>query len=117
LLSLPDTEFCEFLHRRYAASAALLSDVQLRSLVLPSLRADFEALETYAHRERGPVRVPITVLRGRTDQTLSAQDAAAWRQVTSLGVTVLEVDAGHFFIDSHRDWVLAQVAIALRCAR
>lgn len=109
LHGLPDAQFCEALQRRYAAPGALLDDTDLRTLVLPALRADVEALETYAHRESPALGIPVTVLRGQADPTLSARNAAAWSTTTTGPVNVLEVDAGHFFVDSHREWVLDQV--------
>lgn len=116
LHQLSDPDFKEELHRRYGTPRAVLQDAELMGLALPSLRADFTALETHQHQAAEPLALPMTVLRGRHDTSVPAEDAAAWRDHAAGAFALHEVDAGHFFVDSHRPWVVAQVAEALRAA-
>jgi surfactin synthase thioesterase subunit len=53
------------------------------------------------------------VLHGLRDATLSREHAEAWGDLTTVGAVLHSIDAGHFFVDTHREWVLAQVRRAL----
>ncbi len=111
---LSDSSFKEELHRRYGTSLVFLQNQDLMNLALPSLRADFTALETYRPLSTEALDVPITVLRARQDGSMSDSEAVAWREQTSRPTVIHELDAGHFFVDTHRSWVLARVAEMLR---
>jgi surfactin synthase thioesterase subunit len=43
-------------------------------------------------------------------------DVTAWRQATRGATAVHEIDAGHFFIDSHAPWVIERVRAVLDAA-
>ena len=47
--SLPDDKFLEELRRLNGTSETILSNKELMQFLLPMLRADFSALETYVH--------------------------------------------------------------------
>lgn len=112
--ALPDPAFKEELAARYGMSRALLADAELMAMVMPSLRADFTALETYRATPGQELAVPIHVLHGQKDQLVHPEDLAAWRELTTAPSTLHEIDAGHFFVDTHRAWVLSRVAEVLR---
>jgi surfactin synthase thioesterase subunit len=108
-----DEAFLQAIHERYATPWAILGDRELMALTLPCLRSDVEALETYVHDAQVAVRAPITILRGLRDAQMGDKDVTAWRQATRGATFVHEVDAGHFFIDSHAHWVIERVRAAL----
>jgi len=114
---LSDSAFKEALHLRYGTSMAFLQNQDLMKLALPSLRADFTALETYRHTSTEALDIPITVLRARQDVSMSDSEAAAWREQTTRPTVIHELDAGHLFVDTHRPWVLARVADVIRGLR
>lgn len=105
--------FLEAMHQRYGTPWSVLRNDELMSLALPSLRADMEAFEHYQCQPGPSLVAPITILRGLEDNRMSADDAAAWSEFTCAPLTVAEIDAGHFFVDSHGDWVTGQVQDAL----
>jgi surfactin synthase thioesterase subunit len=110
---LPDRAFIAEMHRRYGGSAtALLENEDLLAIAMPALRADFEALETYRYVPDAVLSVPITALRG-TSERFTRDEAHAWAELTSGRCDVFEVDAGHFFVDSHPAWVLDHVRRAV----
>lgn len=111
---LTDDELLQAIHARYGTSLALLRNQELMSVVLPALRSDIRALEGYRHRDHAVIDAPITVLRGLRDATTRAEDCAAWGALSRASTTVHEIDAGHFFVDSHRNWVQAHVSKAIR---
>jgi len=55
LRPLPDAEFVQEVRRRYDAIAdRVYREPELLSLVLPTLRADLEALQSYTYAEDAP---------------------------------------------------------------
>jgi surfactin synthase thioesterase subunit len=112
--ALPEPAFKEELAARYGMSRALLADAELMALALPALRADFTALETYRFAPGQRLAVPIHALHGRQDKLVPPDDIAAWHELTTGPAALHEVDAGHFFVDTHRPWVLARVGEVLR---
>jgi surfactin synthase thioesterase subunit len=76
---------------------ALLSDAEALDYFLPILRADLEALATYKPKPAAQLNMPITVFRGTRD-TVSREDALAWREESSLGSKLHEFDGNHFFV-------------------
>jgi medium-chain acyl-[acyl-carrier-protein] hydrolase len=105
---LPEADFLDAIHLRYGTPLAVLRS-EVMALALRSLRADFEALETYAYVPGAPLESSVTVLRGRHDASVSADDAAAWQEVARGPIALHEIGAGHFFVDTHRAWVLERV--------
>jgi surfactin synthase thioesterase subunit len=106
---LAELDFLRALHQRYRTLEAVLQDSELRELVLPALRADFQALETYQYIP-GKISAPIFVLRGKQDTDLTPEHAMAWHALTASESSTREVDAGHFFMESHAAWTVQQVA-------
>lgn len=113
LHALPHDAFVRAIHQRYGTALDLLQHPDLAELIVPPLRADFTALETYAFAPGSKLDVPITVLHGRLDAASDGPTMRGWQEVTSLPIAYHEVDAGHFFIDTHRPWVQARVTEAL----
>lgn len=114
LHALPEAEFLAGMNRYCETPWDVLRNTELMELALPALRADFEALETFTYRAPGPLDVPTVVLRGRRDRSVSVEAAQAWSEVITPEIDLYEVDAGHFFLDTHRSWVLGRVNHALR---
>src|ERR1700733_1622710 len=65
---LPDEEFVAEIDRRYGGiPPQLRHDREVMALLLPGLRADITALETYRPAARPPLVLPITVFGGAHD--------------------------------------------------
>lgn len=107
--ALPAAEFTQALHEDFGTSLALLNNADLMELAMPSLRADFAAIERYAHESGPKLDCDITVLRGTGDAGLTRAEADKWTELSTGAVRVEEISAGHFFVDSHNDWVQNQV--------
>jgi surfactin synthase thioesterase subunit len=114
LHTLPPSLFINELHLRYGTPLAILQNRDLMEIALPPLRADLEALETYVYEDGPPLELPIRTLCGRHDRLVTAQEMIGWREVTRGDFSAEQVDAGHFFMDTHRAWVLAQLADYMR---
>ncbi|MFD8982806.1 thioesterase II family protein [Streptomyces sp. NPDC059564] len=85
---------------------ALLADPDFRPLILPSLRADYRAIETYRHEPgRPPLRTPVSVLLGESDPRASVAEAMGWRDLTTAPFTYRGFPGGHFYLSDHHDSV------------
>jgi medium-chain acyl-[acyl-carrier-protein] hydrolase len=99
---LPDEEFVFQLKRRYdAIPKGVLENRELLELVLPGLRADFEAMETHVWRDEPPLACPITSSGGLRDERVGERGIASWAPYTEGGFTMRMFDGGHFYIQTH----------------
>jgi surfactin synthase thioesterase subunit len=78
--------------------AVLLEDDEFMGLMLPTIRADFEVLETYRYRVEDPLEVPITVLGGTKDTTVSRLGLTAWSRLSTRGFGLRMFDGDHFYL-------------------
>ncbi|SES41531.1 Surfactin synthase thioesterase subunit [Lentzea albida] len=79
-----------------------LGDEDLIAMVLPPMRADYRAIETYRCAPGEPLRCPVTVLTGDADPKTSLDEARAWNEYTSAVCDVQVFRGGHFFIVDHQ---------------
>jgi pyochelin biosynthetic protein PchC len=77
----------------------LLQDPEIRALVLPVLRADYRALETYRPDPECVVDAPVEVLLGDRDPRVTEEEARAWKAHTTGGLALrLFAGGGHFYL-------------------
>lgn len=110
----PDTAILEYLSAMDGTPDALIADAELRAAVLPAVRADLEAWETYRFVSSGPIAVPITAIAGSSDPSLRPADMRGWARQTSGVFRLITVPGGHFFIRDAREEILNLVASAFR---
>ncbi|OON71952.1 thioesterase II family protein [Streptomyces tsukubensis] len=97
-------------------SADVLADDELRALVLPPLRADYYAAETYRWETAPPMDTPVTVCVGDSDPKTTVEQARAWAGHTTAPTTVEIFTGGHFYLVDHLDRVAELVARGARLA-
>ncbi|MEU6827993.1 alpha/beta fold hydrolase [Nocardia beijingensis] len=79
----------------------LRTEPGLAELVLPAVRADYQAVETYRYRPGEPLRADIAALVGTEDPTMRPEQADEWRAHTSGGFDRATFPGGHFYLDEH----------------
>ncbi|MFD0345526.1 thioesterase II family protein [Kitasatospora aburaviensis] len=84
----------------------VLDDPELRALVLPSLRADHAAIETYRCGPDAVVPQPITALTGDADPRASLEEVQDWAGHTTGGFEMRVFPGGHFYLAEQRRAVL-----------
>jgi surfactin synthase thioesterase subunit len=88
-------------------AAALLADEEMMRAALPSLRADYKAVETYTcEPEDATVRCPITALTGDSDPKTTLDEAKAWDRHTSGGFELQVFEGDHFFLSTRAPEVM-----------
>lgn len=79
----------------------LLEDPDIRAMVLPALRGDYRAIETYRGGARDSVSSPVTALAGEHDDRVAVDDVAAWERHTTGEFGLRTYPGGHFFLNDH----------------
>lgn len=115
-LALDDESFVSAVEGRYGAVSNSLSHPEIRDLTLPALRADLRLLDSYHYDRSAVLDSPLTVYGGRNDPVTPAPKLEAWRQETSGPFELRWLDAGHFFIETHRAELLADISARLSSA-
>lgn len=91
----------------------LLDDHEMRSLLLPAVRADFAVHDTHVHREEYPLDVRMHVFGGLDDHTTSDANLRAWQEQCELPIVLSMFAGDHFFIDQSRQELLRAIAASL----
>jgi surfactin synthase thioesterase subunit len=111
LRHLSDAEFVEEIMRRYGGiPAEVLREKDILALLLPALRADVAALETYQPTTRERLPCPIIAFGGSNDPLTPRTHLDAWQADTSSNFEVCVFPGGHFYIEPERASVLAKVS-------
>jgi medium-chain acyl-[acyl-carrier-protein] hydrolase len=103
---LPDPEFVEELRRLKGTPAEVLDNAELLQLMLPLLRADFAAIQTYRYREGPPLGCPLTAVGGVDDGDVRREHLAPWRELTTGEFSLHMLPGYHFFLHTARDMLL-----------
>ncbi|MFH8477056.1 thioesterase II family protein [Streptomyces sp. NPDC018000] len=80
----------------------VLTHPELLRLILPSLRADYRAVESYRHRPRPRLTCPVTTLTGDSDPRVDRAQAAAWADHTTGRHELRVFPGGHFYLSAPR---------------
>ena len=82
----------------------LLADPEVRAMILPAVRGDYTAIETYRHTAGAPLRCPLTALIGDRDPRVSVDEARAWGELTGGPFALRVFPGGHFYlVDAQRE--------------
>jgi surfactin synthase thioesterase subunit len=101
MTSLSDELFAAEICRRYnGIPHEVLKDRELMELLLPTLRADVEMLETYDYRPGQLFDCPITAFGGRNDSETSLDELAGWKHQTNAPFESHIFAGDHFFLQS-----------------
>ncbi|WFB10962.1 alpha/beta fold hydrolase [Streptomyces sp. LX-29] len=91
----------------------LLEDEEMRRMVLPALRGDYTAAETYVYQPGPPLACPVTMITGDADPRVDRDEAEAWEKHTTGPFELLTFPGGHFYLSDQRAEVAQAVAARL----
>jgi medium-chain acyl-[acyl-carrier-protein] hydrolase len=109
---LPPGAFEAELRRLNGTPVEVLDNLEAMSLVLPTLRADFQAVQTYRYAPGPPLSVPIEVFGGDDDEDVPIEHLEEWGRHTRAGRSVTVLPGDHFFITQSREALVERI-----CAR
>jgi pyochelin biosynthetic protein PchC len=79
----------------------LLDDEDVRQMMLPALRGDYKAIETYVWHPGPPLSCPIWAFVGEADPLTTEREAAAWAVHTTGGFELRTFPGAHFYLAEH----------------
>jgi surfactin synthase thioesterase subunit len=94
----------------------VLAEAELLDMLLPPLRNDYRAIETYRQDPGVRISAPIVVMTATDDPRTSVDDARAWLDHTSGSGSVHLFEGGHFYLESRATQVVELVTRTLRAA-
>ena len=111
---LPDDELLGLLRRLGGIPQEVTAVPELLTALLPAIRADLAACETYEHEPGPPLPLPIVCWAGRDDELIDRAAVAAWVRHSAEPGAVHAFPGDHFFLHGAADAVHAAVAAVLR---
>ena len=112
--NLPDAEFMDELRRLGGTPREVLDNPELRELVFPLLRADFEACQTHEYVVEPPLDFPLTVFGGLQDEDLDRAELEEWSKHTTSNCVVRMLAGDHLFVNTAQPTILRTLAGELR---
>ncbi|SNR59798.1 thioesterase II family protein [Actinomadura mexicana] len=91
----------------------ILADEELLNLTLPTVRADYAAVETYRFDSAPPLTCDITALVGDRDPKTGIDEAAAWGRHTTGKFDLRVYPGGHFYLNDCRAGLLDVISSSL----
>jgi medium-chain acyl-[acyl-carrier-protein] hydrolase len=117
LHGLPEARFLHEVQTRYGGIPdVVLQEPELLALLLPTLRADLEAVETYTYEPEAPLDVPISAFGGLNDPWATLEDLEAWRDETRATFKLTRFPGGHFYLESSEAPLLQELGAQLALA-
>jgi medium-chain acyl-[acyl-carrier-protein] hydrolase len=95
---LSDAGFFAAIRAYNGTPSAALNDPELMELMLPVLRADFQAIETWRHQASPPLDIPLSVFGGIGDTGVSVERLDAWAEHTTRPFKRHLFPGDHFFL-------------------
>lgn len=93
---------------------ALLDDEDVLAMVLPAIRGDYIAAETYTYRPGPPLSCPIYALTGDSDPKVTIEETEAWRDHTSAAFELAVYPGAHFYLNDHVGDILNRIRTHIR---
>ncbi|GAA2345434.1 thioesterase II family protein [Dactylosporangium salmoneum] len=76
----------------------LLDDPDALAMIMPAIRNDYRAIETYRHTPGQALSCPVTAVIGDRDPRVSAAEARAWADHTTGPFDLRVFPGGHFYL-------------------
>jgi medium-chain acyl-[acyl-carrier-protein] hydrolase len=113
LHNLPDAQFLASLKELNGIPAELLNQPEVMQLLMPTLRADFEVIETYQFIKTSPLDCPIIVFGGLNDPRVSRERLEGWAMHTNSHFESKYFPGDHFFMNTAKESVIAEILSVL----
>lgn len=111
---LSDEQFIELVEELAGYRHPALAHPEMRSIIMPALRADLEITENYRPTSMDRLDVPITAIRGKDDHFVGKAEAGDWARVTNSGFDSVEVNGDHMYIVHSARLVVDMVRAVVR---
>jgi surfactin synthase thioesterase subunit len=99
IATLSGAEFAEEIGFFGGLAPEVIADPELRDLLLPGLIADFRMAVGYRYRAGAPLAVPATLVVGRNDPHVKAEQIGPWDREFTWVPERVWLDGGHFYFE------------------
>ncbi|WP_280329096.1 thioesterase II family protein [Nocardia wallacei] len=106
---LDDAGVLAEMRRLDGSDARVLDDEEMLRAILPALRADYKAAETYRGEDGAIVSAPIHAHIGLHDPKVTLAEVRAWRDHTTGDFELTTYDGGHFYLGEHAARLVASM--------
>lgn len=96
--NLTEPEFISELYSYNGIHPILMENMELLSLFIPTIRADFSIAETYFYMDEPPLSCPISAFGGLEDPHVLIKDLAGWNSQTCNEFKKYLFKGDHFFL-------------------
>ncbi|NBM14477.1 thioesterase II family protein [Streptomyces sp. GC420] len=93
--------------------ARMLDNPELLAAILPAVRSDYVATETYRYGGAPPLDCPVTAFIGDVDPRVDEAQAKAWAHHTTDRFRLRIFGGGHFFLVPHLDAIVEDITASL----
>ena len=101
-----DEGMIEELKSLAGTDTAVLGDEELIRMVLPTIRGDYRAAESYHYQPGTPLRCPVAALTGDNDPKAGLDEVEAWQEHTAGRFRFRQWPGGHFYLFQYQAEVL-----------
>lgn len=106
---LPDVDFLAAVNQYNGIPTELLENQEALALLLPILRADFQATANTQGLKSTLLRSPLSVFTGLSDRTVNGEELENWRQHAVGTVKVRKFPGDHFFLYQQPNLVIRAI--------
>ncbi|KIZ17549.1 thioesterase II family protein [Streptomyces natalensis] len=103
---MSENGFIDALRGMGGTPAEILDNTFMMRFFLPAIHAEIRLAELWDDRHGTGVDTPLTAMYGRTDPIDDHASMAGWKGFTRQASELLEMDGGHFFLETHRPQLL-----------
>ena len=107
---LPEPEFIAELERLQGTPAEVLENAELMQLMMPIIRADFKASQTYKYIPGPPLECPIRAFGGLKDEMVTREKVEAWSEHTTGSFRAQMLPGDHFFLNTSQSLLTRIIA-------
>ncbi|MEV5975213.1 alpha/beta fold hydrolase [Streptomyces sp. NPDC051921] len=98
---MDDATLIADLKRLAGTDPRMLGEEEVLRMILPALRSDYTAAETYRVRPGRKLAAPVLVFTGADDPQVTLDEANAWSEHTTAEFRLRVLPGGHFFLNDH----------------
>ncbi|MEW5861345.1 MAG: thioesterase domain-containing protein, partial [Cyanobacteriota bacterium] len=104
-----DLVLLELLHY-FGTPMSILNNTEIMQALLPTIKADFQALSQYAGCKKELLKCSISAFGGGQDKIVSHDAIAAWQERTNSNFNLQVFPGEHLFLESERPLLLSAIS-------
>jgi len=108
--NLPEPEFIAELRRLKGTPAEVLENAELMQFMMPLIRADFKASQTYHYSPGPPLECSLRAFGGLADDTVPRKQVESWSEHTRGSFRAQMLPGDHFFLNTSQSLLTRIIA-------